>query len=308
MVSDNRRIGQISSEHIPIGQVSVGQISVGKILPELYKPIESYKEKGFYLYIITNSVNGKMYVGQTTQVPLVRWKTHLRSPYLKSVKDRIPKLYNAMKKYGVENFKFSIISDAAKNLEELNELEIFIISELETVTNGYNVRRGGKNNFVTIDMLKTRSEAQMGHSVSDEVRQRLREVQLGHKYPDWVKNQRSFDLICKHYLESNKDKSHSIDEVIKAVKKFIKEKEKFLKENKIGKKYKSKNIKETRSLIDHSISEKDKDKIRENCKKDRKFKKEHTMQFHKAKKRLMWLEQLKLEVENGNAKQINKKY
>jgi len=87
---------------------------------------------------VSNDVNGKLYVGQTTQILKMRWKQHVQGT-------RCPALSNAIKKYGEKNFSVFEIARAA-TIEQLNALEESIIADLNTVApNGYNLRSGGLN-------------------------------------------------------------------------------------------------------------------------------------------------------------------
>ncbi len=91
------------------------------------------------IYKITNIINNKIYIGQTTSNIKKRWGQHKASS-----RNKKSKLYNAMRKYGVENFKIEEIVKA-ESIEELNELEEKIINENNSVQNGYNIIFGGKN-------------------------------------------------------------------------------------------------------------------------------------------------------------------
>ena len=54
-----------------------------------------------YIYKITNNINGKVYIGETTRTVQIRWnqhKTRARNTQFTEY------LYNAMRKYGIENF------------------------------------------------------------------------------------------------------------------------------------------------------------------------------------------------------------
>lgn len=69
------------------------------------------------IYKITNLINNKVYIGQTTRPLSSRWNRHLRD----SVKLDYP-LYRAMRKYGAENFYIEEI-DKTNTKEELNKKE-----------------------------------------------------------------------------------------------------------------------------------------------------------------------------------------
>ena len=99
-----------------------------------------------YIYLITNSVNGKQYVGQTMRTIRQRYSDHIRkSRYNKDNQY----LYTAMNKYGIDNFsieKIEFISCRTKRelLDELNQKETYYISKLNTrKPNGYNMTDGG---------------------------------------------------------------------------------------------------------------------------------------------------------------------
>ena len=54
------------------------------------------------IYIIRNTINDKVYIGQTTMTVMERFKNHLKPSTCKQRSTY--KLYNAMNKYGKENF------------------------------------------------------------------------------------------------------------------------------------------------------------------------------------------------------------
>lgn len=90
------------------------------------------------VYLITNKIDGKQYIGQTTQELRRRWAFHVckRSgcTYLK----------NAIEKYGKENFKIEEIYKA-QSLEELDRKEQEFIIKFNTLApNGYNLTSGGE--------------------------------------------------------------------------------------------------------------------------------------------------------------------
>jgi group I intron endonuclease len=62
------------------------------------------------IYKITNSINGKVYIGLSTNIEK-RWNKH-RS-VMTNPKERNYKypLYCAMRKYGIENFTFEVLEE-----------------------------------------------------------------------------------------------------------------------------------------------------------------------------------------------------
>lgn len=89
------------------------------------------------IYIVTNLVNGKQYVGQTTRLEK-RFKEHLRVSQV-----QCPVMNKAIRKYGSENFSFDTLAKA-KSQDELNEMEKSFIKKLKTLAPyGYNLSPGG---------------------------------------------------------------------------------------------------------------------------------------------------------------------
>ena len=94
----------------------------------------------FILYEISNTVNDKKYIGQTTKSLNSRWSGHLSSVGI----SKTP-LYSDMKTFGADKFNISELC-RVDNLDELNELEAFIIQEKGTLSPiGYNIARGDGN-------------------------------------------------------------------------------------------------------------------------------------------------------------------
>lgn len=90
-----------------------------------------------YVYKITNDVNGKMYIGQTSRTLLERFEEHCRESMLKRFPDR--PLYSAMIKYGIEHFSIELIEET----DNPKEREIYWIEYYGTFKNGYNATFGG---------------------------------------------------------------------------------------------------------------------------------------------------------------------
>lgn len=92
------------------------------------------------IYKITNKVNNKSYIGQTTQTLEKRWKKHLNQ-----LNDNTY-FHRAIKKYGANNFLKEILEDNIFN-EKLDEREIYWIAKEGTYIDngGYNLTVGGKS-------------------------------------------------------------------------------------------------------------------------------------------------------------------
>lgn len=111
-----------------------------------------------YIYKITNTVNSNIYIGQTVNISK-RWSDH------KSSKKNHP-LYNAMKKYGVENFKFEVLCEM-EDQEEVNNLEINLIYKFDSTNRekGYNLDLGGNGAGKHSDETKLKiSESNKGRN------------------------------------------------------------------------------------------------------------------------------------------------
>lgn len=91
------------------------------------------------IYKITNDVNGKQYIGQTTKTLEHRWKQHQKNAKCGSTYA----LYTAIRKYGVEHFHVEQIDSACSRME-LDQKEIYWIATLNTLSpSGYNLSEGG---------------------------------------------------------------------------------------------------------------------------------------------------------------------
>lgn len=95
-----------------------------------------------YIYFIINDINGKRYVGQTTDFSRRKY-THFR--HLRENRHANIKLQSAWNKYGEENFHIERITFDNTNKEELDELEKYYIKKYDSIENGYNIKEGGSN-------------------------------------------------------------------------------------------------------------------------------------------------------------------
>lgn len=133
--------------------------------------IKAYGE----IYCITNNVNGKVYIGQTTNyIKRVRAYKRLRCKGQ-------TKLYNALKKYGFENFSFEVI-DRAMTKDVLDFLEAFYIETIDSRNDdiGYNLKMGGSYGKHSEESKKKMSETQKVIMSSEGKRKHLSEKNKGH--------------------------------------------------------------------------------------------------------------------------------
>ncbi len=96
----------------------------------------------YYIYKYTNTINGKIYIGLCKEISQ-RKRSHKSAA--ENGKTSCPLFYNAIRKYGYDNFTFEII-EKVNGPEEANIREMFWIEELNARDNeniGYNIAIGG---------------------------------------------------------------------------------------------------------------------------------------------------------------------
>jgi len=101
------------------------------------------------IYKIMNSVNDKLYIGQTTKPLNKRMSEHR---YGARTAKHFSHLYNAMNKYGSDVFSIELIEECL--IELLDEREKFWIAKLNTLTSGYNLTSGGQGVQKRHDTMK----------------------------------------------------------------------------------------------------------------------------------------------------------
>ena len=99
--------------------------------------IGSQKTSG--IYKITNILDNKSYIGQSTDIS-ERFRQHIKRGTGAETPTR-NKLYTAMYEIGPENFTFELLEECPK--DKLNEREQFWINYYQTKSWGYNMTKGG---------------------------------------------------------------------------------------------------------------------------------------------------------------------
>lgn len=194
------------------------------------------------VYLVTNTVNGKAYVGKTQKTMEYRQKGHFKDARSEG---KLP-FHRALRKYGAKAFTWEVLNTSDR-LFILNDLEASWIVLLRTkVPNGYNLTEGGegitgyrfhltKEARKKISASRTGkrtgplsleqrakismslrghnltwgskiSAAKMGHIVSVETREKIRAALLGRKTPPDIVEKMRAALIghkgCHHTPES----------------------------------------------------------------------------------------------------------
>ncbi len=165
----------------------------------------------YYIYTITNIINNKIYIGQTFQKPEKRWKQHISNS--KNKLNDSPHLYNSIKKYGMDNFKFEVIAQTS-SFSVCNYLEETYIEELNTLDRmfGYNIKKGGDNHKMSNDTKNKLSESHKGKKLSQDTKDKISEAlkgnkrRLGKKCSQETKNKLSESRKGKKLSQESKDK------------------------------------------------------------------------------------------------------
>lgn len=143
-----------------------------------------------FIYKYENKINHKVYIGQTTDLVGRKSSHRYKSTFVKC------KFYNAVRKYGWDNFDFDIIAqveeDTLKKVcDVLDDLEVKFIEEYDSFYHGYNSTKGGhcyrgkevseefreycRNRTYSDETRKKMSEAARNKVVSEETREKQRQ-------------------------------------------------------------------------------------------------------------------------------------
>ena len=129
------------------------------------------------IYIIKNTINDKVYIGQSSD-PVLRWSQHLyNSRYIRN--NTIDK---AIHDYGEENFYYQILE---KDVENYDERERYWIERYDSlVPNGFNRAKGGKGNGSGIDnpLALVRSERMLLSIKNDLSNSKMSYEKIAKKY------------------------------------------------------------------------------------------------------------------------------
>ena len=143
-------------------------------------------ERTYCVYIHTNTINNKKYIGLTKQPPELRWGLNGRN-----YQNKCPVFWCAIKKYGWDAFSHEIV---ASNLtkREACDLEVKLIEKYRTQEreHGYNMLAGGDAPNITPEIRAKMSKAMMGNKnglgkpCSEEKKKKISDAQKGRKFSE----------------------------------------------------------------------------------------------------------------------------
>lgn len=148
----------------------------------------------FVIYTIFNIINGKFYIGKTSDFR-ARKSEHL-SVARNKTKGKFSAIHKAIKKYGIHNFEFSILQKLKSELE-LSDAEKYWILFFRSNQKefGYNLTQGG--------------EGTLGHHHSKETKLKMKFAQLGqnnHNYGKLFSTETKSKIsLNNHFASLNSD-------------------------------------------------------------------------------------------------------
>lgn len=138
----------------------------------------------FEVYLISNSVNDKVYIGVTTKGYLNRFKQHVWHSRKGS---KTSALYSAMRKYGSDKFSVHKVCDC-ECFDDMNSQEVKLIEEYNSLApNGYNLTSGGDAGTFSDELRDKCSAARSGEAPHENT---VRAITKCWANPEWREAQR----------------------------------------------------------------------------------------------------------------------
>ena len=156
----------------------------------------------FTVYKITNNTNNKSYIGSSIRVQK-RWRDHINTSQNPNNKKYNYPLYQAFRKYGVENFTFEILKDDFDSSEEMQQYEKDMIIHYNSISNGYN------------QTLETSREGRCSDNLKKYINSTKKKCAKVDKYENILEIYESYhDAAKKNGLDAE-DRASAIREVCK---------------------------------------------------------------------------------------------
>jgi len=180
------------------------------------KILDNPNERYCEIYKITNTSNGKIYVGQAVSHILNhkryrpyghegRFRCHISEAFSQK-KNQSHYLNNAIRKYGVHDFIVELIEYC--EISDANDREIHYIKTFDSLfPNGYNLKNGGSV-FTHSDESKKRVSNGVINYFKDKKFERFKNVQiLDDNIDNYIKPLNRFDLQYGWYVYINRVKA-----------------------------------------------------------------------------------------------------
>lgn len=157
----------------------------------------------YTIYMHTNVITGKSYVGLTKNSAERRWAEHVYIAFNRRLKSQYRRYHfqNSIKLYGVNVWLHSILQDSIPTIKEAQDAEVRWIADLETLSpNGYNETRGGGGVIIMTAEGKERHRQATIAALSDpEVHQRyLDGIRRSHTTPEFRKKNSAAQKIAQN--------------------------------------------------------------------------------------------------------------
>lgn len=178
------------------------------------------------VYSHTNKITGNIYIGITSTKPKIRWGCK-GSKYKDS-----PKFWNAIQKYGWDNFEHTILFENLSE-DEAKAKEIELISTYKRLNISYNISNGGdgvtgipgsmtgkkhkdQTKLLISKKLKGRISPMKGHKLTDEHKKKIGDANRGKPMPQHIRKKllechlgiKLSDDIKRKMSEAHKGKPH----------------------------------------------------------------------------------------------------
>lgn len=151
------------------------------------------------VYIITNLINGKCYVGETMNMK-ERINRHRSSKTLA--------LHSAISKYGIDNFNIYVEYFPNFNKKELQQLEEKLIHKCNSLApNGYNILSKGESSIGFKHTEETKLKMSLlkkGKKLSNEHREKLANAKIGGKRSEETKLKMRNSQLGNKFSEESK--------------------------------------------------------------------------------------------------------
>lgn len=148
----------------------------------------------YYIYRITNKVNGKTYIGQ-----------HKYKDLNDNYKGSGKLLWGAYRKYGFENFEKEILYSRIQYKETVDDMERFAIAKERAIGKAeYNIADGGQGG----NLVKGKTPWNKGTKFSEEHKRRISEALKGRHPSEETRRKMSEAQKGKHISEEQR-KKHS---------------------------------------------------------------------------------------------------